>query len=133
LLTDQDIEELRRLLDAGHSLEESANAMNRPRTTVQHAARANGLVSRVKPKLWSAEDDQLLREFVALGVKYALIAKRLDRTEKAVATRCTVIGIKAKALPVQKAHEAPPPRARGRAGIFGLWASAVFGDFASVW
>jgi hypothetical protein len=132
-MTDQDIEELRRLLDAGHSLEESANAMNRPRTTVQQAARTNGLVSRVKPKLWSASDDQLLRECVAAGMKYSLIAKTLERTEKAVGTRCTVIGIKAKSLPLPKQIDAHPVRVRRRSGFFGVWAQAVFGDCALGW
>lgn len=61
-----------------------------------------------KKRLWTADDDLILRSMVnAYSYTYAEIAQRLQRSENAISVRLTVLKLKARPLPARKTSWTP--------------------------
>ena len=108
-LVEQEKERVIALYKEGRTLKEIAEMYGIQPEYLSHALEDWGVRERIR--LWTADEDALIRKMSAEGKGYIEIGKALGRTRAAVARRALKLGIASRAhtindpLPIEKIHK----------------------------
>jgi len=91
--SNNEVAKLKTLYGTGYTLDEIARILGRTKNSINNKLRRIGMAKRFKERLWSKEDDKLLKElYPVLPVNE--VAKRLNRTVASVYNRAIRFGIR---------------------------------------